>query len=257
MDGESPSGKSEPRLTGLVPGSFVAGYRVESRIGAGGMGVVFRAYDEAFSRTVALKALAPALAGNAEFREWFIRKSRAVGAVVHPHIIPVFGAGEADGVLYLAMRFVAGGDLRAVLKREGQLTGDRVIACFPPSPRPWTPPTPTAWCTATLSRPTSSSRPVPGARSTRTCRSPSWRTPVQLPPRAPILLVIELSELGLAGLLLGDRVRRVHAGGVLVELSAEDQEAEQCEAAEQEPDHAEYHARHGAARPAGPGPLRS
>ena len=132
MDGESPSGKPEPRLTGLVPGSFVAGYRVESLIGAGGMGVVFRAYDEALSRTVALKALAPALAGNAEFREWFIRKSRAVGAVVHPHIIPVFGAGEADGVLYLAMRFVAGGDLRAVLKREGQLTGDRVIGLLSP-----------------------------------------------------------------------------------------------------------------------------
>jgi serine/threonine-protein kinase len=132
MAWESQSGGSEPALTGLFPGSFVAGYRLESLIGAGGMGVVFRAYDEALSRTVALKVLAPALAGNAEFRERFIRKSRAVGALVHPHVIPVFDAGEADGVPYLAMRFVAGGDLRAVLGREGMLTGDRVIALLSP-----------------------------------------------------------------------------------------------------------------------------
>jgi len=129
---ESQSGNSESLLADIVPGSFVAGYRVEARIGAGGTAVVFRAYDEALSRMVALKVLTPALAGNAEFRERFIRKSRAVGTLVHPHIIPVFAAGEADGVLYLAMRFVAGGDLRAVIEREGQLTGDRVIALLSP-----------------------------------------------------------------------------------------------------------------------------
>ena len=132
MAWESQSGESEPALTGLFPGSFVAGYRLESLIGVGEMGVVFRAYDEALSRTVALKVLAPALAGNAEFRERFIRKSRAVAALVHPHVIPVFEAGEADGVPYLAMRFVDGGDLRAVLAREGNLTGDRVIALLSP-----------------------------------------------------------------------------------------------------------------------------
>jgi serine/threonine protein kinase len=110
-------------LAGLAPGSVVAGYRVESRIGAGGMAVVFSAYDEALGRAVALKILAPALAEDAQFRERFIRESRAVAAVDHPHIIPVYAAGEADGVLYLAMRFVPGGDLRAVLEREG--TADR------------------------------------------------------------------------------------------------------------------------------------
>jgi serine/threonine protein kinase len=121
--GESPSGQSELMLAGLAPGSVVAGYRVESRIGAGGMAVVFSAYDEALGRAVALKILAPALAEDAQFRERFIRESRAVAAVDHPHIIPVYAAGEADGVLYLAMRFVPGGDLRAVLEREG--TADR------------------------------------------------------------------------------------------------------------------------------------
>lgn len=132
MSGESPSGRPEPLPADLAPGSLVAGYRVESRVGAGALAVVFRAYDEALSRTAALKVLAPALAGDAAFRERFIRKSRAVGAVVHPHILPVFAVGEADGVLYLAMRFVAGGDLRAVLKREGRLTGDRAIALLAP-----------------------------------------------------------------------------------------------------------------------------
>ena len=96
------------------------------------MAVVFRAHDDVLGRTVALKVLAPALADDRQFRERFIRESRAVAAVDHPHIIPVYAAGEADGVLYLAMRFVSGGDLRAVLTREGALTGDRAIALLSP-----------------------------------------------------------------------------------------------------------------------------
>jgi serine/threonine protein kinase/WD40 repeat protein len=110
----------------------VAGYRVESRIGAGGMAVVLRARDETLGRTVALKVLAPGLAGDAEFRERFVREARAVAAVDHPHIIPVYAAGEANGLLYLAMRYVAGGDLRAVVQREGPLSGDRAITLLSP-----------------------------------------------------------------------------------------------------------------------------
>lgn len=132
MGGESPSGRSESTLAGLAPGSLIAGYRVESRIGTGGMAMVFRAYDEALGRTVALKILAAALADDTQFRERFIRESRAVAAVDHPHIIPVYAAGEAGGMLYLAMRFVPGGDLRAVLEREGPLSGDRTIALLSP-----------------------------------------------------------------------------------------------------------------------------
>jgi tRNA A-37 threonylcarbamoyl transferase component Bud32 len=118
--------------TGLAPGTLVAGYRVESRIGAGGMAMVFRARDEKLGRTVALKILAPALAGDREFRERFARESRAVAAVDHPHIIPVYSAGEANGVLYLAMRFISGGDLRSIVRREGPLPGDRAIALLFP-----------------------------------------------------------------------------------------------------------------------------
>jgi hypothetical protein len=119
-------------LGGLTPGSVLAGYRVEAQLGAGGMAVVFRARDEALGRTVALKVLAPALAGDAEFRERFIRESRAAAAVDHPHIIPVYAAGEADGVLHIAMRFVSGGDLRSIYRREGPLPGERAAFLLSP-----------------------------------------------------------------------------------------------------------------------------
>jgi serine/threonine protein kinase len=130
--GESHSAQSGWALTGLAPGALVAGYRVEARIGAGGMAMVLRARDEALGRAVALKILAPARAGDTEFRERFVRESRAVAAVDHPHIIPVYAAGEASGVLYLAMRLVTGGDLRAVVNREGPLSGDRAVALLSP-----------------------------------------------------------------------------------------------------------------------------
>src|SRR5580692_6357752 len=117
------AGRGGWAVSGLGPGSMVARYRVESRIGAGGMAVVLRARDETLGRLVALKVLAPGFAGDAEFRERFVRESRAAAAVDHPHIIPVYGAGEADGVLYIAMRYVSGGDLRAAFRREGPLPG--------------------------------------------------------------------------------------------------------------------------------------
>jgi hypothetical protein len=96
------------------------------------MAVVFRASDERLGRTVALKLLAPALAGDGGFRERFIRESRAAAAVDHPHIIPVYGAGEAGGILYLAMRYVSGGDLRSVMHREGPLPAERAAFLLSP-----------------------------------------------------------------------------------------------------------------------------
>jgi serine/threonine-protein kinase len=126
------SGQGGWAVAGLGPGSLIAGYRVEARIGAGGMAMVLRARDEALGRTVALKILAPALADDEEFRERFIRESRAAARVDHPHIIPVHAAGETDGVLYLAMRFVPGGDLRSVIRREGTLPGERAAFLLSP-----------------------------------------------------------------------------------------------------------------------------
>ena len=131
MAGESSAGPSWARAA-LTPGASMAGYRLESRVGSGGTAVVFRARDERLDRTVALKILTPELGGDAEFRERFIRESRAAAAVDHPNIIPVYAAGEADGMLYIAMRFVPGGDLHSVLDREGPLSANRTAAFISP-----------------------------------------------------------------------------------------------------------------------------
>jgi serine/threonine-protein kinase len=112
-------------------GQQIAGYRIEQEIGRGGMAVVYRARDLRLERTVALKLLAPELARNDTFRRRFTHESRAAAAIDHPHIVPVFEAGETDGVLYIAMRYVAGSDLRHVLDREGPMppvTAVRVAA---------------------------------------------------------------------------------------------------------------------------------
>jgi serine/threonine protein kinase len=113
----------------LVPGRQLAGYVIEEQIGAGGMAVVFRARDGMLGRLAALKVLSPALASDQEFRARFLRESQAVASVEEPHIIPVYGAGEVDGVLYIATKFVSGGDLAGVLQRaNGALEPGRAAA---------------------------------------------------------------------------------------------------------------------------------
>lgn len=102
-------------------GKRIAGYRIECEIGRGGMAVVYRAKDLRLDRTVALKLLAPELARNDTFRKRFTHESYVAAAIDHPHIVPIFEAGETDGVLYIAMRYVSGRDLRHLLDREGPL----------------------------------------------------------------------------------------------------------------------------------------
>ncbi|MER6352548.1 serine/threonine-protein kinase [Streptomyces sp. NPDC001634] len=102
-------------------GNRIAGYRVEHEIGRGGMAVVYRARDLRLDRTVALKLLAPELARNDTFRRRFTHESRVAAAIDHPHIVPIYEAGETEGVLYIAMRYVSGRDLRRLLDREGPL----------------------------------------------------------------------------------------------------------------------------------------
>ncbi|MFF9088400.1 protein kinase [Streptomyces sp. NPDC014991] len=103
-------------------GRRVAGYLIESEIGRGGMAVVYRARDLRLDRTVALKLLAPELARNDTFRKRFTHESQVAAAIDHPHIVPVFEAGETDGVLYIAMRYVPGSDLRHLLDEQGPLS---------------------------------------------------------------------------------------------------------------------------------------
>jgi hypothetical protein len=112
-------------LPGFAPGSRVAGYRLEEQIGRGGMAVVFRAHDERLNRQVALKILAPLLAADVAFRQRFIAESRAAAAVDDPNIIPVYEAGEAEGVLFIAMRLVRGGDLKTMVAQNGPLSPGR------------------------------------------------------------------------------------------------------------------------------------
>ncbi|TVZ07513.1 serine/threonine protein kinase [Trebonia kvetii] len=114
----------------LVPGSQLAGYVIEEQVGAGGMAVVFRARDAVLGRLAALKVLSPALAADQEFRARFLRESQAVASVEEPHIIPVYGAGEVDGVLYIATKFVSGGDLADLLQREGGVLEQERAAMF-------------------------------------------------------------------------------------------------------------------------------
>src|SRR4029077_11613876 len=113
-------------LAGFSAGSRIAGYRLEKQIGRGGMAVVFRARDERLHRQVALKVLSPALASDEAFRQRFIRESRAAAAVDDPHIIPVFEAGEAEGVLFIAMRYVRGGDVRSLVDDQSQVSPGRI-----------------------------------------------------------------------------------------------------------------------------------
>jgi serine/threonine protein kinase len=126
-------GDDFPQLTAnYQAGSQIGGYRLEEQIGVGGMAVVFRARDARLDRPVALKILAPALAADEAFRHRFIRESRMAAAVDDPHIIPVYEAGEADGALFIAMRYVRGGDVRSLLYREGTLSPARVAAIISP-----------------------------------------------------------------------------------------------------------------------------
>jgi hypothetical protein len=110
---------------GFTAGYRISGYRLEQQIGRGGMAVVFGAYDERLERQVALKILAPVMAQDEAFRQRFIAESRAAAAVEDPHIIPIYEAGEADGVLFIAMRLVPGGDLRTLVAEHGPLAPAR------------------------------------------------------------------------------------------------------------------------------------
>jgi DNA-binding beta-propeller fold protein YncE/predicted Ser/Thr protein kinase len=109
-------------------GSTLAGYRIDSLIARGGMGVVYRATQLALDRPVALKVIARELVDQEGFRERFLRESRLAASLDHPSVVPVYDAREEDGELIVAMRLVEGGDLRHLIDREGPLAPDRAVA---------------------------------------------------------------------------------------------------------------------------------
>src|SRR5262249_12600849 len=108
------SGENRPAVGDFPAGSQIAGDQIQELIGRGGRAGRGRASDVRLGRQVALKVLAPEFSRDSAFRQRFIRESRSGASVDHPNVIPVFEAGEADGVLFIAMRYVAGRDVRAL-----------------------------------------------------------------------------------------------------------------------------------------------
>ncbi len=111
-------------------GTELAGYQIEGVIGRGGMSVVYLAEHVRLGRKVALKVLAPELAGSERFHDRFLRESKLAASIDHPNIVPIYDADEADGVLYIAMRYVEGSDLKQAIRdtrpaRAAARVGDR------------------------------------------------------------------------------------------------------------------------------------
>ena len=112
----------------LSAGSEFAGFRIERTLGSGGMGIVYLATELALERLVALKVIRAELAGDEGFRARFRSESRTAASVEHPRVVAVFGAGERDGLLYVAMRYVPGRDLERLVAAEGALSPDDAAA---------------------------------------------------------------------------------------------------------------------------------
>ena len=112
----------------LLPGERFAGCRIEAVAGRGGMGVVYRATQLALSRRVALKVVAPEGVADRDFTDRFGREVRMAASIDHPNIVPVYGAGEEAGRLYLVMRYVDGTDLHRLVRRAGRLEPSRAAA---------------------------------------------------------------------------------------------------------------------------------
>ena len=109
----------------LEPGTIFAGHRIEMVAGRGGMGVVYKATQLALDRTVALKVIAAGLLEDQTVRARFVRESKVAASIDHPNVIPIYYAGEEQGIAYIAMRYVAGDDVRSLVRREGPLQPER------------------------------------------------------------------------------------------------------------------------------------
>ena len=111
-----------------LDGTSLGVYEVGARIGRGGMGEVYLARDTRLDRPVALKVLPARFAEDERFRERLLRESRLAASLDHPNVVPVYDAGELDGRLFIAMRYVDGLDLKALLRDSAPLAPERAVA---------------------------------------------------------------------------------------------------------------------------------
>jgi serine/threonine protein kinase len=109
----------------LSPGTTFAGYEVESVVGAGGLGILYRARQLRLDRPVALKLVESDVAQHPVARERLRREARAVAALDHPNVVPLYEAGEKDGTVYIVTRWVNGTELGTLIHRDGRLAPDR------------------------------------------------------------------------------------------------------------------------------------
>jgi serine/threonine protein kinase len=114
--------------TELSDGDEFAGYRIERRLGRGGMGILYLAIEPGLERRVALKLIAPEAAADEVFTRRFAEESRIAASIEHPNVVPIYAAGEEDAIPYIAMRYVAGSDLGRRIAREGRLGPELAVA---------------------------------------------------------------------------------------------------------------------------------
>jgi serine/threonine protein kinase len=121
-------------------GGELAGYRLQGILARGGMSVVYEAENPRLGSTVALKVLAPELAANDAFRTRFLKESRIAASLNHPNVIPIYDVGSHEDLLYIAMRYVSGADLRAVLRAQHVIAPDQALLLLGQAGPPWTGP---------------------------------------------------------------------------------------------------------------------
>src|SRR5260370_9068655 len=110
---------------------MIGRYRIEELLGTGAMGEVYRAHDPEIDRPVAIKVVRPELIAGSGAEQWlqrFRREARAAGRRSHPNIVAIFDIGDDDGRPFLAMEFVDGRNLDAILKESGRLDPERGVA---------------------------------------------------------------------------------------------------------------------------------
>src|SRR2546423_7389527 len=113
----TPTGRGLPEKIGH--------YKIVSELGRGGMGVVYKGYEESLNRFVAIKVLGDHLAHDEQFLSRFSREARAAAGLSHPNVIPIFYIGEDDGLQYFAMEFVSGRSVQSMIRAEGRIGNPR------------------------------------------------------------------------------------------------------------------------------------